>query len=364
MKRTALVLLLTLFAAACGTATPTPALESSPSATVETRIPSETPLPRTSTPSATAVIVEGETTTLVNVRSGPGTTYGSLGLLQEGQKVQVDLQSEDGLWLRILYPDAPDGFGWVAAAYVSLPTGSHVPLDVTPTPGGLSGRVLIRLNVRQGPATTFEALGTLEPDTLVVLTAKNSTASWFQIEYPTGSEGRGWVTAQYVQTSYASELPVVDEYGQSVSTGTPGPSPVPVTPTPTLGPAAEDDDSSSSPAVSILFSSSGTRRFTYSSQVSNPGGDGEDWLEFTPFASLPGEKARLLASLSCTGNGALRVEMWQAGALLAGWGTLACGDSGQTISLAAGSVYQFRLVAAPGDGLRFVQYSLSVENLP
>ncbi|MEW6092709.1 MAG: SH3 domain-containing protein [Chloroflexota bacterium] len=360
-----LLTLLSLLLASCGTATPAPTEEAfaTPSATSTPSL-SPTETPTFPTPTFTLVLIPGTLTTQVNVRSGPGTTYESLGLLDTDETVQVNLQNETGAWYRILYPAAPDGFGWVAAQYVSLPEGSEVPRDVTPTPAGPTGRVLIRLNVRSGPGTTFETLGMLEADTIVVLAAKNATASWFQIEYPPGSEERGWVTAQYVQTDYSADLPVVDEFGQPVSTGTPGATPVPMTPTPTIGPAVEDGDSSTNPAVSILFSSGGTRKFTYSSQVSAPGGDAADWVEFTPFASLPGADARLLVTLVCAGNGTVDVELWQEGTPLPAWGTLACGDRDRVLTLPAGIVYQFRLSVANGDDLRLVQYSLTVDNLP
>lgn len=365
MNRALLLLLAISLLTACGTATPVPAPPATPSPTVTpSATPSPSATPALPTPTATPVTVPGALTVQVNVRSGPGTNYESLGLLDKGAAVQVTLQSSDAAWYRILYPPAPDGFGWVAAQYVSLAEGAQAPRQVTPTPGGPTGRALQRLNVRAGPGTTFETLGVLEPDTLVVLTAKNPTASWFQIEYPTGTQGRGWVTVQYVQTDASASLPVVDEFGQIVRTGTPGPTSVPMTPTPTVGPAGADGDSSANPAVRITFSPGGTRRFTYSSQVSAPEGDAEDWLEFTPFASLPGAQARLRLSLDCAGNAGLAVELWQAGAPLAAWGTLECGDRDQVLALTAGAAYQFRLSALPGDGLRLVQYTLSVENLP
>ncbi len=367
MKIFVFLLILLSLLAACGTSTPVPteAAVSTPSETA-TAAPSRTYTPVSPTPTPTPRVFAGTLTTQVNVRSGPGTTYESLGLLDKDETVQVTLQSDDGTWYRILYPDAPDGFGWVAAQYVAFaegtpffPTAPGQPGQDVPT-----GRVLIRLNVRSGPGTTFETLGMLEAGTTVVLTAKNNTASWFQIEYPNGSEERGWVTAQYVQTDYSAELPVVDEFGQPVSTGTPGPTPVPMTPTPTIGPAVDDGDTSTNPAVSVVFSSGGTRKFTYSSQVSAPGGDAADWVEFTPFASLPGADARLLVTLVCAGNGALEVELWQSGVSLPAWGTLACGDSDRVLTLPAGVVYQFRLSAMAGDGLQFIQYGLTVQNLP
>ena len=363
---TALFSCLLVAITACASATPTPVPEPSPSATLPVTVtPSLTPTIPTSTPSLTPTprLIPGETTTLVNVRSGPGTEFEILDYLQSGTAVQVEVQSEDGNWLRILHTEAPDGRGWVAAEYILLSSGERVPRELTPTPDGFSGTVLIRINVRSGPGTSFGSLGMLEDGTEVILLGKNSTASWFLVEYPAGSDETGWVTAQYIQTSFTSSLPVVDEFGQPLSTGTPGSSPTPMIATPTLGAAPEDGDSITLPGGKVIFSSSGTRLFTYSGLVSNPNGDSEDWLEITPFSSLPGTQARLLASLTCTG-GSIQVELWQAGALVGGWGKLVCGDMDRSLSLAPGVAYQLRLVAAPGDGLQLVTYILVMENLP
>ena len=68
--------------------------------------------------------------------------------------------------------------------------------------------------------------------------------------------------------------------------------------TPTVGPAFADGDSQAAPAVRVNFSAAGTHRFTYSSQVSAPEGDAEDWVEFTPYAAS-GTDARLTFSLAC-----------------------------------------------------------------
>lgn len=369
MNRTLLLLaLLCLLAVSCGTGTPAPVTEALASPTVPaSATPSVTETPPAPTLTPTAALIAGLLTAEVNVRSGPGTMYESLGLLGSGEAVQVNLQSDDGQWYRILYPAAPDGYGWVSARYVTLaePTSffATVPNQQIPR-GAIYGRVLQRLNVRAGPGTTFETLGVLEADAIVLLKGRNTSASWFQIEYPLGTQGRGWVTAQYIQTDKAGQLPVLDEYGTPVSTGTPGPVSLPVTPTPTVGLAAADGDSAAAPAVSVIFSPGGTRRFTYSSQVSAPDGDAEDWVEFAPFASLPGTNARLRLGLECLGNGTLSIELWSGGAPLEGWGTLVCGSRDQVLAVPAGVPYQFRLAVAPGETLRLVHYFLSVENLP
>ena len=360
-----LTFLLILLLAAC--ATPPPVETSTASATASlppsastTQAPTATPVPPAL--SATPMPIEGTLTIKVNVRSGPGTAFSSLGLLDADEKVQVLFSDPTGKWYQVLYPAAPDGFGWVAAQFVRVPVWTQVPRQATPTPAGPSGRVLQRLNVRSGPGLTFDSLGLLEPDGMVSLTGKNSTASWLQIVYPAGSGGRGWVTAQYIQAD-ASSLPVLDDYGTPVASDLSGPTALPVTPTSTVGPAYADNDSPANPAVSVTFSASGTQQFTYSSQVSAPQGDPGDWLAFTPYA-INGPDARLVFSLACSGNGTLTVELWQGGSMLPGLGALSCGALAELIMLPAGQAYELHLVPAPAEGLRLVDYILTVQNLP
>ena len=365
-KLAILLTVLSLFAAACGTSdlpTETPASPTiSPS---ETPVPSATFIPPTLTvPTATLVLIEGTLTIQVNVRSGPGTTFDSLGLLDAGENVQIVSQDSQKKWYQIVYPSASQGLAWIIAQYVQISAGTEVPLEATLTPAGPTGRVTQRLNVRSGPGTTFDSLGLLEANTTVSLTGKNATASWFQIDHPAGPDGRGWVTAQYIQTDAAGDLPVLDDYGILI---TPGAAETPAGPfmtlTPTVGPAFMDGDSRAAPAIRVDFSAVGTRQFIYSSQVSAPQGDSEDWVEFTPYSSN-GMDTRLLISLSCSGNGTLTVELWQGGSSLSGWGMLACGDSKKVVTLSAGQPYQMRLSPVTGEGLRLINYVLTVENKP
>jgi uncharacterized protein YraI len=371
MKKFFLLVLLPILANSCGSPqrNPSPTASGVPLSTasvalVPTASPSQTPSRTPSPPTLTATPrpVEGILTIKVNVRGGSGTNFPSLGLLDSGEKVQIVLRDDTGKWYQILYPAAPDGYGWVAAQYVQVSAEAEIPLQATPTETGPSGRVVQRLNVRSGPGMTFDTLGMLEPDSLVFLTGKNSTASWFQIVFPDAPGGRGWVTAQYIQTD-AMDLPVLDDFGTPVASDTSGPTPVPVTPTPTVGPAFADKDSAADPAIRVTFSASGTRQFTYSSQVSIPNGDPEDWVAFTPYA-VNATDARLVFNLTCSGNGTLTIEIWQDSSLLSGWGTLTCGNLDTLITLPAGQAYEMRLAPAPGKGLQLVDYVLSVQNMP
>ena len=321
-----------------------------------------TPLPLTAT--VTPILIRGTLAVKVNIRSGPAATFSPLGQLDAGQKVQILFRDATGAWYQILYPPAPQGRGWVASQYIIVAAGTQIPLDATPTPTGPTGSVIQRLNVRSGPGIDFDTLGMLDAKQVVFLTGKNTTASWFQINYPVGPGGHGWVTAQYIQTEASASLPVLDDYGNAITPSAAGTPSGPVSlPTPTLGPAYADGDSSADPAVRVAFSATGTTRFIYSDQVSTPQGDPKDWIEFTPY-STSGTTAHLILSLVCTGNSALNVELWQHDTPLSGWGTLACGKSGMPLLLTAGRPYQLRLSPAPGTGLQFVAYTHAVQNNP
>ena len=366
MRFMLLLAVLPLLATACVTIQPvtTPTASAVPPPTqyfTSTSVSTDTPQPPAAT--ATPSPIDGILTIKVNVRSGPATSYAALGQLDAGGKIQIMLKDATGSWYQILYPAAPGGIGWVAAQYVTLAAGVQVPLAATPTPSGPQGRVLQIVNVRSGPGTTYDSLGMLQPNTTVALTGKDASASWFQIGYPKGPGGRGWVTSQYIQTDVSGSLPVLDASGTPVPDSTAGPLASQPTATATVGPAFNNGDSAANPVVQVTFSASGTRQFTYSGQVSAPAGNPEDWVEFTPFA-VNGSDAMLVFSLTCTGNGTLTVTLEQAGNPLTGWGTLACGDQSKLITLPAGHPLELELAPTPSQGLQLVKYVLTVENMP
>ncbi len=369
MKRLLLLAGLALLVAACTgeriqEATPTQAV-ASPSPLSPTPTPTASPSPAPS-PTATLATVEGVTTARLNVRAGPSTLRETIGLIEAGQTVQVVGRDESGLWYAVLFEAGPEGRGWVAAAYVRVTDAERLPLILlttpTPTPAGPTARLTQRLNVRSGPATTYEVLGTLDAGSVVVLTGRNETGAWAQIEFPAAPNGRGWVTAVYLQTDDLASLPLVNASGTPITPLPDRPTPLAVTPTPTVGPAPADDDSRLRPAVQVVFAPGGVRQLTYTSDLSFPQGDLEDWLEFTPFAG--GAEALLYASLACEGNATLTVEFWRDGAPLADGPILTCGAFQRPIRLPAGVPVQMRLRIAEADSLRYCRYTLTLRNGP
>ena len=86
----------------------------------------------------------------LNVRSGPGTDFNSLGVLNPQDVVRVTGKDQNGIWLQIDFDSGPEGKGWVNAAFVQaqgvenlrilteagviVGTGTPTGIPFTPTP--------------------------------------------------------------------------------------------------------------------------------------------------------------------------------------------------------------------------------------
>jgi len=325
--------------------------------------PSFTPAPPTITP--TVAPVAGKTTVQVNVRAKPDLASNALGLLQPNSDVQIIGTDFTKSWYQIIFPDGPDGVGWVASQLVQTDSTPQVPVigagaAGTPPPG-VQAQANQKINVRSGPGTDFNTIGTVDNGQSITLTGKNDGATWLQIYFPGGPDDRGWVSAGFVNVDDTSGLPVLDDQGTPASPSG-QPSSQAATPSPTIAPAPNDEDSAQRPALTVSFSPQSSRLFAYTSEVSYPQGDREDWIQFSPYSPQTGQTAPLLASLTCSGNGTVVVDLWQDGVPLNDWGTLACGSSEGPLNLSGDSTYLLHISAAEGQGgLQYVQYTLTVQ---
>jgi N-acetylmuramoyl-L-alanine amidase len=128
----------------------------------------------------------------LRVRTGPGTDHSIIGMVTNGQKVQV-LEEVQG-WYKIVYNNQE---AYVSKDYIAF------------TPAGGSFTVnASALNVRTGPGTTYSVIGSVKNgQTLQIIGEMNG---WFKIAY---NNGEGYVSKQYVTAS------------TSVATPTPAPAP-------------------------------------------------------------------------------------------------------------------------------------------
>jgi uncharacterized protein YraI len=70
----------------------------------------------------------------INVRTGPGTDYDSIGVMIAGQISTAFGRSAGGSWIQVSYPGVADGVGWVYSPLVTLLGGGDIPvLEPPPT---------------------------------------------------------------------------------------------------------------------------------------------------------------------------------------------------------------------------------------
>lgn len=191
---------------------------------------------------------------LLNVRTGPGLGYLSMGTIPSGTVLSMTGRLEDNAWFQIEYPSGPDGRAWVSGALVELDVGAkQLPLynllatpvteappqaeeptlasdaetpqtvvetdapAATPTPNLPTGIVTTQINVRSGPASSFASLGMLNQNERVVITGRTLNGLWLQIEYLSASDGKGWVAAAYITlNSNITKLPYFDNQGTPI----------------------------------------------------------------------------------------------------------------------------------------------------
>lgn len=314
-----------------------------------TQSPSETPLPPP--PTSTITPVEGTASTQLNVRAEPSTASAVLGIIPPNTKVEIIGKDPGGSWWQILYPAGTQEKGWVTAQYVTTASTPEVPViggnNANPNEGNVA-IVQQQLNVRSGPGADFNSLGTLNPQDVARLIGKDANGGWLQIEFSAGLDGKGWISAAFVQAKGVESLPILTESGAVVGTGTPMDTPQP--PTPTLVPAPMDGDTAESPAINITLSATGSRSFQYSSDVSSPDGDHEDWVQFTSFTQTT------LLNLDCFGNGTPTLEVLQNNISVQ---NLTCGEK-VVVNTAPESIYLVHIESSSGGSLQYARYILQV----
>lgn len=260
------------------------------------------------------------------------------------------------------------------------PRPSATPEPPTPTVevAPVEGQTITQLNVRSASSAESNLLGSIPPATKVQIVGKDPTSGWWLIIYPESPTGTGWVTAQFVQVANTQDIPVVsggaegtanggetgnvptteaDPNAESGSAGVASPAPTIV-----LATALPDGDSPQSPAVSITLSKSSVRLFNYSSDISSPEGDAEDWVQFS-LDGQSGQQTTVAVILTCSGSSPLNVELIQNTTILQSWNEIVCGQPSQLqLYLYADSPYYLRLTPAQGNNpINYIAYTVIVQ---
>lgn len=112
-----------------------------------------------------------------------------------------------------------------------LPTPTPEPTATT-EPAVAMVTALVRLNVRQGPGADYPVIGRLDLAESAPIIGRDQFSAWWQIEFPVGSNQRGWVAAggEFSVAANANNVPVVEAPPLA---SIPTPTPTPISPSPT-----------------------------------------------------------------------------------------------------------------------------------
>lgn len=187
-----------------------------------------------------------EITQAVNVRVAPNLGSVTIGALQVGQVVTMTGRFGENEWVQIDFPSGPEGKGWISTGEIkpldgygdlpyynilatpitpepptpTLDPSQPIPPTATPTPTqvGSEAEVTAQINVRVGPASTFEAIGILNPRDRVYVTGVTINGLWYQIVFEDGPDGRGWVAAEYIrELGDFRRIPYYDTLGNPIN---------------------------------------------------------------------------------------------------------------------------------------------------
>lgn len=297
--------------------------------------PTPPPAPQpTSAPTLSPV--DGITTSELNVRADTFTASASLGVLPAFSAVQIVGKDSSRLWYQILFNDS---VGWIYAEYVQLSDAkAQAPVIADDSARGV---ILRGVNVRDGADQDFASLGLLNPNDVMSVLAKNSSATWIQIAYPPAADGVGWVSADYIQIQNVESLPLFGAKPptQSVAANAP--------------PPFADGDSIVAPLARFTLSPNEIRAVQLQGKLSTPNDD-EDWAHFSADAE------KISIQILCD-SPALQADLFLN--QIAAEPSLRCGET-RVISLLPKLDYDLRVSIFPADSFSAFQYELRIKIIP
>lgn len=118
------------------------------------------------------------TGSVVNIRKGPGTSYGVVTKTKAGQQFAV--LEDSGGWLRVRLHNGTEG--WISKDYVNVMSAEYVMVTVNV------------LNVRSGPGTNYAIVTKIGLNELRAVVARQG--GWYKIQV---GDLQGWVSGEYVR---------------------------------------------------------------------------------------------------------------------------------------------------------------------
>ena len=142
-----------------------------------------TVMPNTTASAATTA----KTTDYLNLRKGPGTSYGVIVTMTKGATITV-LDNSDEDWAKVQTSSGQQG--WCSKEYLQISSGSSSSAETAKTTD--------YLNLRKGAGTSYGVILTIAKGTTVTV-LDNSNSNWAKVRTPSGQEG--WCSKEYLTFS-------------------------------------------------------------------------------------------------------------------------------------------------------------------
>jgi hypothetical protein len=173
---------------------------------------------------------------------------------------------------------------------------------------GPSGLVIQGVNVRNGAGQDNASLGTLVANDVILLTGRDSSGDWLQINF---KGGPGWVAAEFIQVNQLESVPIVaSQNEENPATESADPA------NPSI--SIQDSDSLGAPLIALTLQPSAAGGLQSSGSIS--AADEADWIQFTTLG------ASVSIQVECSLSEAIHLDLYQDGFAL-NEGFLKCNET-------------------------------------
>jgi uncharacterized protein YraI len=161
----------------------------------------------------------------LNIRSGPGPTYTSVAVAGNGDSLVLIGRNSAATWVKVRLANGTEG--WVNVTLVSTTISiTSLPVLDTGSASTEPGATVATgaLNIRSGPSSAYNSVGTLTQGQPVVLLGRTADSGWANVRIYNGVVG--WANAAYLTSNVSfSTLPVVNVSASPAPAPNPGQGP-------------------------------------------------------------------------------------------------------------------------------------------
>jgi hypothetical protein len=161
----------------------------------------------------------------LNCRTGPGTGYTALVVLNPGQPVEIVGKSPDGLWWQVKNPFLAGSVCWISAAFATttgnvsgVPVAAVPPTAVLPSPVP-SAATVIDVSVSVDPKTiqVGGCMGPIQPSTI---NATVTVSGAIKLQYYFDTDQNGTLSKHSVNFKSAGSKILSDNFTPPLTAGT------------------------------------------------------------------------------------------------------------------------------------------------